>query len=88
MLSCDPMVARYEARVIKDRLSANERQRRLYQAAHEYVRGQIDAEAFEKAKCSYGPNYRAAVRDLAQLRFNPLRGLRRFTQWAGILPAE
>ncbi len=54
--------------VTKDRLSPIERQRRLDEAAKEYMHGTLDIHAFEDAERSYGHDYLAATRALAQRR--------------------
>lgn len=54
--------------VTKDRLSPIERQRRLDEAATKYMHGTLDINALEDAERSYGHDYRAATRALAQRR--------------------
>jgi len=47
-------------------LSAEERQRRLLEISRRYMRGEMDLESFAAAEHQYRPNYRSAVRTLAE----------------------
>jgi len=47
-------------------VSAEERQRRLLEISRQYMRGEMDLESFAAAEQQYRPNYRLAVRALAE----------------------
>jgi hypothetical protein len=49
-------------------VSPQERQRLLHEAAHKYMRGDIDQKKYREIERRYRPNYRAAISALVKTR--------------------